>query len=201
MNGTTRSVSDRGRIMGKLIDLTGKRFGRLLVLARADNRGRRTMWRCRCVDGEERIIDGNHLRRGYTRSCGCFNREQAAARAFKHGHARVGQHSRAYRGWRYLLQRCRDPRNPNYGGREPTPVTVCERWLTFVNYYADTGDPPPGKTLDRIDPWGNYEPGNWKWSTQSEQVRNQRRHKPKPYRSKLEDIQAYTASLARAASA
>jgi hypothetical protein len=99
-----------------------------------------------------------------------------------------------------MLQRCRDPKNPNYGGREPDPVTVCERWLTFVNYFADTGDPPPGKTLDRIDPWGNYEPGNWKWSTQSEQVRNQRRHKPKPYRSKLEDIAAYANALAHAAS-
>jgi hypothetical protein len=69
-----------------------------------------------------------------------------------------------------------------------------------MDYYADTGDPPPGKTLDRINPWSNYEPDNWKWSTHSEQVRNQRRHKPKPYRSKLEDIQAFAASLARAAS-
>ena len=188
--------------MRDLIDLTGKRFGRLLVLARMDNpRGYATMWLCRCdCDGKERIIYGSHLRRGNTKSCGCFSREQAAARAFKHGHARVGQHTRAYRGWRNMLQRCRDPKNPNYGGREPTPVVVCERWLVFVNYYADTGDPPPGKTLDRIDPWGNYEPGNWKWSTHSEQVRNQRRHKPKSYRSKLEDIQAFAASLARAAS-
>lgn len=74
-----------------------------------------------------------------------------------------------------MRARCSSRRTPNfdrYGGRG---IRVCERWLEcFQNFYADMGDPPEGKTLDRIDVNGNYEPTNCRWITPSEQMLNRR---------------------------
>jgi hypothetical protein len=103
-----------------------------------------------------------------------------------------------------MLRRCFNPSTKdycNYGGRDDVPITVCERWLTFENFYADMGDPPPSLWIERKNNNGNYEPGNCKWATPAEQMHNRRPPKRKPRRAKLDDIRAYAASLARAASA
>ena len=73
-----------------------------------------------------------------------------------------------------MRQRCSNPNNigySNYGGRG---ITVCERWQTFENFLADMGHPPRGKSLDRINVNGNYEPSNCRWATSFEQARNKR---------------------------
>jgi hypothetical protein len=80
-----------------------------------------------------------------------------------------------YNRWQNMLRRCEDPKNigyPRYGGRG---IKVCERWHDFESFLADVGYPPaPDLSIDRIDNDGNYEPGNVRWATKSEQRRNQR---------------------------
>lgn len=63
--------------MGKFIDLTGKRFGRLEVIKRSDNVNKETYWLCRCDCGNEKIINGHSLKTGNTKSCGCLGIENA----------------------------------------------------------------------------------------------------------------------------
>ena len=98
--------------------------------------------------------------------------------ARKHGHARHdGSKTGAYKSWLAMRSRCgckSDVGYTNYGG---AGVSICARWNNYMNFYEDLGDRPMGLTLDRIDPFGNYEPENCRWATKYEQTHNQRRHR------------------------
>jgi hypothetical protein len=74
----------------------------------------------------------------------------------------------AWKSWDAMIKRCRN--HPRYY----EDVSVCERWLSFDNFYVDMGDRPEGMTLDRIDPFGDYEPGNCRWATWHIQRMNRR---------------------------
>jgi hypothetical protein len=89
-----------------------------------------------------------------------------------HGHTRGGRQSPTYNSWMGMIDRCTKPNHigyATYGGRG---IKVCERWRKFADFLADMGERPEGKTLDRIDSYGNYEPGNCRWATTSEQMLN-----------------------------
>src|ERR1700690_436585 len=105
--------------MNKPIDLTGQRFGRLLVLGRAGNKAGHALWECRCTCGGLATVAGYQLRRGGTKSCGCLHREVTARGSnLKHGRT-IGGPSREYRAWYGMIQRTPKPKKkkfPNYGG-------------------------------------------------------------------------------------
>jgi hypothetical protein len=188
---------------GRLIDLTEKRFGRWTVLALWPERyrGRQAVWLCSCTCGTKRTVVGSSLRSGNSTSCGCLQRENLRKPRAKHGHARTGKVTRAYACWACMLQRCRNPNATYYCHYGARGISVCEWWLKFENFYTDMGDPPPGMSIDRIDNNDGYRPGNCRWETPSVQRANQRPPKRKRRRSSLAEIDAYAASLARAASA
>ena len=185
-------------------DLTGKRFGCWTVLAMHSERYRCSgasfdLWDCRCACGNQRIVFGNNLRRGKSSSCGeCIEREKFRKRVTKHGHTSGGRCTSIYARWKDMRQRCSNPNNPRYPDYGDRGITVCERWRSFENYYADRGDPPPGKSNDRINNDGNYEPGNLRWATRSQQNFNRRPPKRKVRRADVAGIRKFAASLARA---
>ena len=159
--------------MSALKDITGQRFGRLVVVRRVGSSlDRRATWQCRCdCDGKTITIVGKNLRNGNTKSCGCLKLELFLARATTHGMSESPEFSV----WQDIQKRCL----PNYREAKyyaDRGITVCDRWLeSFENFYADMGPRPSSKhSIDRIDNNGNYEPMNCQWSTDTEQSRNRR---------------------------
>ena len=173
--------------MTVLADIQGHHFGRLHVKSRAPNSAEgRARWICSCDCGATTTVLGTHLRSGRTVSCGCYHREVArgavlpgACRtaAYKHGHTKDRRGSRTWVVWSSMRQRCSNPKVRNYDRYGGRGISVCSRWQEFENFLSDMGEAPDGMTLDRIDPDGNYEPGNCRWVSPTVQARNTRRQR------------------------
>jgi hypothetical protein len=159
----------------------GQRFSRWTVVGFAGTpvtRGgkRCAMWSVRCDCGGEKVVRGSALTGGFSGSCGCLQREAAGARQRMHGHTNGRVRTTEFVIWSGIIQRCEDTGSPayaSYGGRD---ITICKRWReSFDAFLADVGPRPPGLTLDRHpDKNGNYEPGNVRWATVTEQQNNTR---------------------------
>ena len=154
----------------RLKDLTGERFGRLVVEHRAENKGSQTMWLCHCDCGKTTIVSAGHLKDGHTTSCGCFHNETMKKMMTTHNQTKT----RLYKIWRGIIDRTMyssHGKYKNYGGRG---ITLCDEWKDFVvfrewavdNGYADD------LTIDRINSNGNYEPSNCRWTTMKVQQNN-----------------------------
>jgi len=158
--------------INRFIDLTGQRFGKLLVIDRAGiNNERKATWRCRCDCGNEHTTIGKSLRNGNTKSCGCLRTTNVS----RVTHA--GSGTRLHSIWKGMLARCRNPNVPcfkHYGGRG---ITVCEEWLTFEPFrdWALANGYQDSLTIDRFEDDDHYTPITCQWITRSENTAKRNR--------------------------
>lgn len=162
--------------MGKLIDITGKRFGKLVVLdlhPNRDGQGKPT-WLCQCDCGNKTLSAGSNLRVGLSTSCGCSRAESLTTHGASNGASKL------YQVWQGMKQRCSNPDHVgyrHYGGRG---VIVCEEWGGSYEAFRDWANAngyAAGLTLDRENNDGDYEPSNCRWATWTVQNNNKRNSK------------------------
>lgn len=155
-------------------DLTNKKVGRLTVnrLHHIKKYGKPSpqshyYWECTCECGNKKVVRSQHLIKGTIASCGCLIGITAKKRMTTHGMSK----SATYNIWTCMRRRTTDERE-SYDD-----VKVCDRWSSFENFLEDMGErPSPKHQIDRIDPYGDYEPNNCRWVTRSEQMLNLRKN-------------------------
>ncbi len=155
------SVGARHEVSNAAADLSGLVFGSLTVIKRVRSLKKGgTHWECLCTCGGSKITTTSKLRSRGIISCGCF----------RHGQTETP----TYRSWQSMNSRCNNPRNPSYDTYGGRGITIHPPWRRFQDFFAYMGERPEGTSLDRIDPNGNYEPGNVRWSSADEQLANRR---------------------------
>lgn len=167
-------------VLGKISNIQGKVFGRLTALSvagRASNR--KVIWECRCECGALAYPQGDSLRNGNTKSCGCLVKEsgrlniaKAQAASLTHGESINQLKSPEYKSWQAMKSRCYNPNSTgfhSYGGRG---IKVCDQWVNdFSQFLSDMGRrPSTAHTLDRIEGDAGYNPSNCRWATPMEQM-------------------------------
>jgi hypothetical protein len=160
------------------LNLTGRRFGRLVVASYAETRGRKAYWNCDCDCGSSKPIAGTSLVQCVAQSCGCLRQEMTAEKNTKHGLAKRTGKGRWYIVWNSMMARCYSEKSASYylyGGRG---VKVCAEWQDAAKFVAWCEAQEPvarDMSIDRYpDTNGDYEPGNCRFATHAEQVRNRR---------------------------
>lgn len=157
--------------------------GRLTVLEDVRRQGHDSA-RCLCECGTEVVIRNTaNLKKGTTRSCGCLRREMITT----HGLSK----NPLYKVWRGMLSRCENPKSDSYENYSEEGIQVCEQWHDVAVFIDDIlreigprpeGVTPGGMPVYTLDRYprnsGNYEPGNVRWATQSQQAENQRKVRP-----------------------
>lgn len=166
--------------MARLIDITGNRYGRWVVLGRSRSvSGQSARFKCVCDCGQTRDVSSSKLRSGASTSCGCYAREVRAAKVTTHGLSKMPE----YKVWAGMKRRCQTPGCSGYKKYGERGIKVCARWSDgegeksgFECFIADMGRrPTPLHSIDRIDPYGDYEPLNCRWATREVQSKNQKK--------------------------
>lgn len=159
-----------------MLDLEGKKFGRLTAVRQAHkNKQSKYYWLFQCDCGRQTTVIPYDVTSGKTQSCGCYHVERASEANLKHGYSHVKGNS-VYKIWIGMHDRCNRVTNKSYRYYGALGITYCSRWNSFENFLSDMGPRPSEEhTLERINPYGNYEPSNCKWATRSEQNNNNRR--------------------------
>ena len=184
-------------MMGKFIDLSGQRFGRLTVIERAANdKHGEPRWLCRCDCGNHVIVLGSSLRSGHTKSCGCLQREHAAKIGKNTATHRL-HNTRIYNIWSHMKSRCTSPKDPSFANYGCRGTTVCEEWQRFEPFYkwAIANGYDDTLSIDRIDVNGGYRPENCRWATMKEQQRNKRNNHYVTYDGETKTITEWAEKL------
>lgn len=150
----------------------GSIFGKLTVVKRqGSSNNHKKLWFCKCECGNACTVRSDQLRNGRTKSCGCLKSNPPIS--IKHGMCK----SRLYHIWKGMIGRCYCKTAGNYRWYGALGVAICNEWHEFIpfknwalqNGYSDC------LTIDRINPFGNYEPSNCRWATNAEQQKNKRK--------------------------
>lgn len=169
--------------MGYKIDLSGQKFGKLIVLRYSHNdKRRKSYWLCRCECGNEVVVSGSNLKSSNTSSCGCGEDENRnrLMQSFTDRYRKHGlSETRIHKIWAHMKERCLNPRCKDYylyGGRG---ISVCEEWMDengFEHFYewAIANGYSENLTIDRKNVDGNYEPSNCRWADVKKQANNRR---------------------------
>lgn len=162
--------------MGKSIDLTGQRFGHLVVIAEAGrDRSQHRLWLCQCNCGNQTVVRGSNLGPGKTVSCGCHRREMDRHRTTSKSVWR--DNPKLYSVWTQMKNRCANPNNTNYKNYGTRGITVCDEWRDNFSVFRDwaiSHGYREGLTIDRISNDDGYCPANCRWVLWKDQERNKR---------------------------
>lgn len=174
-------------------NLANQTFSRLTALGPTYSSPRGVVfWFCQCECGNTAVVRAWQLRSGKTKSCGCFNRDTKIARLTKHGMSKTRIHST----WQNMVSRCHVPANKSYPYYGARGIFVCDEWRhDFLAYHDHVSQLPnygeKGYTLDRIDNSLGYSPGNVRYATRTEQMRNTRQNILLTYNGKTQCLAAW----------
>ena len=180
------------------IDLTGKKYGKLKVLKKSNQRTKywSICWDCLCDCGNYIVVPGYRLRNGSKTNCGCLKKtkkvtynaevlekkremgKRLSQSLIKHNKS----NTRLYNVWISMKQRCNNPHAKHYSSYGGRGIKVCDMWQNnfsiFYDWAMKNGYNPAAKygkcTIDRIDNDKGYEPNNCRWVTNLENQRNKR---------------------------
>lgn len=173
--------------MKKLSD----RKSRLTPISFYEKRGTNDYWIFQCSCGNEKVIRYSSYKSGISRSCGCMRIEVST----KHGHKKPNYTSPTYSSWKAMNTRCNNPNYPENHLYSRRNIKICDRWKDFKNFLEDMGERPEGKTLDRINNDGNYEPSNCRWACPSEQTDNRRCVRKVTFNNEIKTLRQWSKDL------
>lgn len=180
--------------MAKLINLIGKKFGKLTVIKRDTNKNNGVYWVCLCDCGNYTTVRSDSLLQGITKSCGCFQKEQVKKSCKKNFTKHGLSKSRINNIWFNIKQRCYNQNSDDYKYYGNKNIKLCSEWHNFQNFYnwAIANGYNKSLTIDRIDVNGNYEPSNCRWVSFKVQENNRSNNRLIKHNNKIHTLSEWS---------
>jgi len=157
------------------MNLVGMRYGRLTVVDNyPSDKKQQSRFVCECDCGNKHIALGRLLKTGDVKSCGCLRVEECRKIGFKAAKHKMTR-TPTYYSWQSMKDRCLNKNSTNLRWYGEKGVKICDKWLSYEGFLEDMGERPEGTTLDRINPFGDYEPDNCRWADMTTQKANTRK--------------------------